>query len=203
MRPGSPRPGLDAAPRAARDFRCSWPRSPGPACRAGPGGDGRIPGDVVGDHDVDPAQQCGRADGPGLLAGQSVVLPGGQVGEPRPSPGCPASLPIPPAKRPAAGRAGRARIWRSCRGQRRRSCRAGRARRARPGPRGGEPGRVAGLGQDGRGPGHGQPADRGEPARVPPAPRPSGPRHRRAGRGYPASRPVPGGRVPARRDGAR
>jgi hypothetical protein len=51
--------------------------------RSAPGGDGGIPGDAAGDHDMDPAQQGGRACGPGLLAGQPVVLPDGQVAEPR------------------------------------------------------------------------------------------------------------------------
>jgi hypothetical protein len=46
------------------------------------GGDGRVPGDASGDHDVRPAQQRRRAGGPGLLAGQPVVLPGGQIPEP-------------------------------------------------------------------------------------------------------------------------
>ena len=37
---------------------------------------------VLGDDGVDPAQKGGRAGGAGLLAGEPVVLAGGEVGEP-------------------------------------------------------------------------------------------------------------------------
>jgi len=46
------------------------------------GGDGRVPCDAAGDDHVQPAQQRGRAGCSGLLAGQPVVLPGGEVVEP-------------------------------------------------------------------------------------------------------------------------
>src|SRR5512132_3653095 len=43
------------------------------------GGDGRVPLDAAGDDDVQPAQQRRGAGGAGLLAGQPVVLPRGQI----------------------------------------------------------------------------------------------------------------------------
>ena len=71
--------------------RSGWPR-PGWQCRERTsggrglwlvaGGDGRVPADAASDHDMQPAQQRGGAGGAGLLAGEPVVLAGGQVVEP-------------------------------------------------------------------------------------------------------------------------
>jgi hypothetical protein len=47
------------------------------------GGDGRVPAHAADDHDIQTAQQRGRAGGSGLLAGQPVLVAGGEVVEPR------------------------------------------------------------------------------------------------------------------------
>jgi hypothetical protein len=45
------------------------------------GGDDGVPGDALGDHDVQPAQDGGSACGACLLASEPVVVAGGEVGE--------------------------------------------------------------------------------------------------------------------------
>ena len=179
------------------------------ACCSGvrSGGDGRIPAHPPGDDDVDPAQQGGGAGGAGLLAGEPVVIAGGQVSEPgghyrvvrqrgphRPPGGYPQAGP------PAAGDRGLALEGAG-----------GVVARAQPGvldqgPRGGEPGRVAGLGQDRRRAGRGEPGNRGDQARSAAGhrgQRPCGPRRRPAVPGCPASRSWPAARAQARLAGAR
>ncbi len=69
---------FDAAPRGARVLDRLGSGLSGPACRADAGGDGGIPGDVAGDHDMDPAQQGDRAGSPRLPG--AAVRPAGQGG---------------------------------------------------------------------------------------------------------------------------
>ena len=140
-----PRPGLDGAAYGAV-------LAAGAEAAPGPGGDGGVPGNVAADHDVDPAQQGGRAGGPGL--GGPAGCPAGWSGQPNRAAitglfGIAAQT----ARQAASRRPGRPRpIWRSCPGRHR-----GVVARAQPGvldqgPRSGEPGRVTRLGQDRRGP---------------------------------------------------
>ena len=131
--------------RSSRESRERWSCTEvafiRPAELERPAGNGRIPGHLAGDHDMDTSAAGRQRQRSRLLAGQPVVLAGGQVADhARPSPGSSAAPPRRPPGGQPAGRAGRDRRSRSCPRRRRRSCRAGHARRAGPGPAGSRPG---------------------------------------------------------------